>query len=115
MSAETGDGEDMGEHSPDNGQVACDEIRDRLRTLFPDVTFKVSPQNGTRAFRVTLPGTIRILAQRTKNLRYDRGNYYASFEISGEDYIAADAGSSTEPLLQSAMADLDAQLRLRNQ
>jgi hypothetical protein len=48
-------------------------------------------------------------------MRYDRGNFFASFEISGEAYIAADAGSGTDPLLQSAVADLEAQLRLRNQ
>ena len=105
----------MSEHSPDNGQAACDQIQNRLKALFPDMTFKVSPQNGTRAFKITLPGTIRIFGQRTRNLRYDRGNYYASFDISGEDYIAADAGSRTDPLLQSAMADIDAQLRMRNQ
>ena len=105
----------MSDHSPDNGQFACDQIRDRLKALYPEMTFKVSPQNGTRAFRITLPGTIRIFGQRTRNMRYDRGNYYASFDISGEDYMAADAGNRTDPLLQSAVSDLETQLRLRNQ
>ena len=99
----------------DNGQLACDEIRNQLVALYPDMTFKVSPQNGTRAFRITLPGTIRVYGQRTKNMRYDRGNYYASFDISGEAYIAADAENRLEPLLQSVVADLHAQLRMRNQ
>jgi hypothetical protein len=105
----------MSDASPDNGQLACDQIRDRLITLFPEMTFRVSPQNGTRAFRILLPGTIRIFGQRTKNMRYDRGNFYASFDISGEAYIAADLKSGTDALLQSAVGDLDAQLRLRNQ
>jgi hypothetical protein len=105
----------MSKESPDNGQVACDQIRDRLTVLFPEMTFRVSPQNGTRAFKATLPGTIRIFGQRTKNMRYDRGNYYASFDISAENYIAGNAGSSTDPLLHSAMADIEAQLRMRNQ
>lgn len=105
----------MSDHSPDNGQFACDEIRDRLKALFPEMTFKVLPQNGTRAFRMILPGTIRIFGQRTRNMRYDRGNFYALFDISGDDYITADAGSGTDPLLQSAVADLEAQLRIRNQ
>ena len=48
-------------------------------------------------------------------MRYDRGNFYASFEISGEAYIAADTGSGTDALLQSAVGDLEAQLRMRNQ
>ena len=99
----------------DNGQLACDEIHERLKVLFPLMTFKVSPENGTRDFRITLPGTIRIHGQRTKNMRYDRGNYYASFGIPGEAYIAADAAVGTDPLLQSAVADLEAQLRMRNQ
>jgi hypothetical protein len=99
-----------------NGQPACDEIRERLQWLFPEMTFKVSAQNGTRDFRITLPGTIRILGQRTKNMRYDRGNYYATFDIPGEDYIAADANpGGTDPLLQAAVSEIDAQLRMRNQ
>jgi hypothetical protein len=99
----------------DNGQLACDQIRDRLRLLFPEMTFQVLPQNGTRTFRMTLPGTIRIFGQRTRNIRYDRGNYFASFELSGDAYIAADAASGIDALLQSAVADLEAQLRMRNQ
>jgi hypothetical protein len=105
----------MSDPSPENGQFACDQIRDRLKALFPEMTFKVSPQNGTRAFRMILPGTIRIFGQRTRNMRYDRANFYATFEVSGEDYIAADGGNGTDPLLQSAVADLEAQLRMRNQ
>ncbi len=105
----------MSEISADNGQMACDQIRERLRVLFPEMTFKVSPQNGTRDFRMILPGTIRIHGQRTKNMRYDRGNHYASFDITGEAYIAADTGSATDPLLQAAVANLEAQLRMRNQ
>jgi hypothetical protein len=105
----------MNDLSRDNGQLACDQIRERLQVLFPEMTFKVSPQNGTCAFKILLPGTIRIFGQRTRNMRYDRGNYYASFDISGQDYIAADTGSSTDALLQSAVADLHAQLRMRNQ
>ena len=105
----------MSDHSPENGQLACDQIRDRLRELFPEMTFRVLPQNGTRAFRMILPGTIRIFGQRTRNMRYDRGNFYASFDISGEAYIAADTGSGTDSLLQSAVVDLEAQLRMRNQ
>jgi hypothetical protein len=101
--------------SVDNGQLACDQIRERLKLLFPEMTFQVVPQNGTRAFRITLPGNIRIFGQRTKNMRYDRGNYFASFDIAGEAYIAADAVSGTDGLLQSAVADLEAQLRMRNQ
>ena len=99
----------------DNGQLACDQIRERLQALFPEMTFKVVAQNGTRDFKVLLPGTIHIMGQRTKNMRYDRGNFYVSFDISGEDYIAADSGSGTDLLLQSAVADLQAQLRMRNQ
>ena len=79
------------------------------------MTFKVLPQNGTCAFRMVLPGTIRIFGQRTRNMRYDRANFYALFDVSGEDYIAADGGSGTDPLLQSAVADIEAQLRMRNQ
>lgn len=79
------------------------------------MTFKVAPENGTHAFRMTMPGTIRILGQRTTNMRYDRANYFASFTISGQDYMAADAAAGTDPLLQVAVADLWAQLRLRNQ
>jgi len=105
----------MSEVPADSGQLACHEIHERLKVLFPLMTFKVSPQNGTRDFRLTLPGTIRIHGQRTSNLRYDRGNYYASFDIPGEAYIAADAALGTDPLLQSAVADLEAQLRMRNQ
>ena len=105
----------MSNPSLDNGQAACDKIRDQLKSLFPEMTFKVVPRNGTRAFRVTLPGTIQIYGQRTKNMRYDRGNYFASFEIPGEAYIAADAASGINALLQSAVADLQAQLRMRNQ
>jgi len=105
----------MSHQPPDNGQVACDQIRDRLRAMFSEMTFKVSPQNGTRAFPLVLPGTIRIFGQRTCNLRYDRGNHYAIFDISGEDYNAADTGSGSDPLLKSAVADLQAQLRMRNQ
>jgi hypothetical protein len=105
----------MSDHSPENGQFACDQIRNRLKAMFPEMTFKVIPQNGTRPFKMILPGTIRIFGQRTSNMRYDRGNFYASFDISGEDYIAADTGSGTDPLLQSAVGDLDAQLRMRNQ
>ena len=105
----------MSNPSADNGQFACDQIRERLRVLYPEMTFRVLPQNGTRAFRITLPGTIRIFGQRTRNMRYDRGNYYAAFDIPGEAYIAADAGSGTDPLLQAAVADLEAQLRMRNQ
>jgi len=48
-------------------------------------------------------------------MRYDRANYFASFQISGEAYIAADAASSVDALLQSAMGALDAQLRQRDQ
>lgn len=99
----------------DNGQLACDQIRERLVALFPDMTFRVLPQNGTRPFRMTLPGTMRIYGQRTRNMRYDRGNYYAAFDISSEVYIAADQKNATDTLLQSAMSVLDAQLRLRNQ
>lgn len=105
----------MSNVSADNGQLGCDEIHQRLKVLFPEMTFKVSPQNGTRVFRITLPGTIRIYGQRTRNMRYDRGNYYASFDIAGEAYIAAEAAAGTDPLLQSAVADLEAQLRMRNQ
>lgn len=105
----------MSDASPDNGQLACDQIRERLVALFPEMTFKVSPQNGTRAFRILLPGTIRIFGQRTRNMHYDRGNFYASFDISGEAYIAADIKSGTDALLQSAVGDLEAQLRMRNQ
>lgn len=105
----------MSDHSPDNGQAACDQIRDRLKVMFPEMTFKVSPQNGIRDFKMILPGTIRILGQRTSNLRYDRGNYYALFDISGEDYNQADTGIGTDPLLKLAVADLHAQLRMRNQ
>jgi hypothetical protein len=105
----------MSNPPPDNGQLACDQIRSRLIALFPDMTFKVSARDGTRAFRMVLPGTIRIFGQRTKNMRYDRANFYASFDISGENYIAADSGDGTDPLLQSAIADIDAQLRMRNQ
>lgn len=79
------------------------------------MTFKVLPQNGTRAFRMILPGTIRIFGQRTRNMRYDRANFFAMFDVSGEDYIAADGGNGTDLLLQSAVADLEAQLRMRNQ
>ncbi|HMJ90723.1 MAG TPA: hypothetical protein VK530_12960 [Candidatus Acidoferrum sp.] len=105
----------MSDLSLENGQVACNLIRDRLMVLFPQMTFKVSPQNGTCALRITLPGTIRILGQRTANMRYDRGNHYASFDVSGDDYISADAGAGTDVLLRSAMADIEAQLRMRNQ
>jgi hypothetical protein len=105
----------MSNPPPDNGQLACNEIRDRLIVLFPEMTFKVSAQNGMCAVRVTLPGTIRIQGQRTKNLRYDRANFYASFDISSENYVAADTASGTDPLLHSAVADIDAQLRMRNQ
>jgi len=105
----------MNNISPENGQVACDQIRERLIALFPEMTFKVVPQNGTLAFRIVLPGTIRIFGQRTRNMRYDRGNFYASFDISGEAYIAADTRSGTDALLQSAVGDLEAQLRMRNQ
>jgi hypothetical protein len=105
----------MAENPADNGQFACNQIRDRLKDLFPEMTFKVTPENGTRPFRMVLPGTIRFFGQRTKNLRYDRGNFYASFTISGGDYIAADAGSGTDPLLQLMCADIYAQLRMRNQ
>ena len=105
----------MSQQTSDNGQLACNEIRDRLKALFPDMTFNVSPQNGIRPFRITLPGTIRIYGQRTKNMRYDRGNYFALFDMSGEDYIAADEGGRIDPLLQTAVADLHAQLRMRNQ
>ena len=99
----------------DKGQGACDQIRERLKSLFPEMTFKVVACNGTRAFRMTLPGTIQIYGQRTKNMRYDRGNYFASFQISGEAYIAADAARGIDALLQSAVADLEAQLRMHNQ
>ena len=105
----------MSDASPDIGQLACEQIRERLIALFPEMTFKVSPQNGTRAFRIVLPGTIRIFGQRTRNMRYDRGNFYASFDISGEAYIAADIKSGTDALLQSAVGDLESQLRMRNQ
>jgi hypothetical protein len=105
----------MNNPSRDNGQTACDEIRERLKRLFPEMTFKVSPQDGTRAFRIALPGTIRIHGQRTKNMRYDRGNYFACFDIAGESYITADAADGIDALLQSAVADLEAQLRMRNQ
>jgi hypothetical protein len=109
------DGAGMSNLSKDIGQLACDQIRDRLKAFYPEMTFNVQPENGTRDFRIVLPGTIRIYGQRTKNLRYDRGNFYASFDISGEDYIAADTGDGTDPLLKSAVADLEAQLRMRNQ
>src|ERR1043165_3611673 len=99
----------------ENGQFACDQIRERLQALFPDMTFRVSPHDGTRPFRMVLPGTIRIFGQRTRNMRYDRANSYAVFDVSAEDYIAADAGSGTDPLLQAVAADLQAQLRMRNQ
>jgi len=79
------------------------------------MTFKVLPQNGSCAVKNSLPGTIRIFGQRTTNMHYDRANFFASFDISGEDYSAADAGTGTDPLLKSAVADLDAQLRMRNQ
>jgi hypothetical protein len=105
----------VSDHSLDNGQTACDQIRTRLQSLFPEMTFRVSPHNGTVAFKTLLPGTIRILGQRTKNMRYDRGNHYAAFDISGADYITADNGGSIDTLLQSAVADLEAQLRMRNQ
>jgi hypothetical protein len=105
----------MSNPMPDNGQNACDQIKHRLTLLFPEMTFKVSAQNGTRAFKITLPGTIRIYGQRTRNMRYDRGNYFASFDIAGESYIAADEANGVEALLQSAVADLEAQLRMRNQ
>jgi hypothetical protein len=105
----------MSDPSTDNGQFACDEIRERLKALYPEMTFRVLPQNGSCALKITLPGTIRIYGQRTRNMRYDRGNYFASFDISGEDYNAADTASGTDPLLQSAVADLEAQLRMRNQ
>lgn len=105
----------MSHQLPDNGQQACDHIRDRLKVLFPEMTFKVSPQNGTRAFKTILPGTIRILGQRTRNLRYDRGNYYATFDISGDDFNTADTGIGSEPMLKDAVADIQAQLRMRNQ
>lgn len=105
----------MSNPSLDNGQGACDQIRERLKSLFPEMTFQVVPRNGTRVFRMTLPGTIQIYGQRTKNMRYDRGNYFASFQIAGETYIAADAASGVDALLQSAVADLEAQLRMRDQ
>lgn len=105
----------MSEHSAENGQFACDQIRNRLTALFPEMTFKVTPQNGTCAVKMSLPGTIRIFGQRTRNMRYDRANFYATFDVSGEDFSAADTGSGTDPLLQSAVADLEAQLRMRNQ
>lgn len=105
----------MSNPSPDNGQAACDQIRDRLRVMYPEMTFRVLPQNGTHPTNVTLPGTIRVYGQRTKNMRYDRGNYYAAYDIPASIYIAADAGAGTDPLLQSAVADLEAQLRMRNQ
>ena len=105
----------MANPSEENGQTACDGIRERLKVLFPEMTFKVSPQNGTRAFKITLPGTIRIHGQRTKNMRYDRGNYFACFDIASESYIAADVAEGTDALLQSAVAELEGQLRMRNQ
>ena len=105
----------MSDSPKDNGQFACNQIRARLIVLFPEMTFRVSPQNGTRAFRIVLPGTIRIFGQRTKNIRFDRGNFYASFDITGENYIAAEAKDGTDTLLQSAVKDLEAQLRMRNQ
>ncbi len=105
----------MSDSPSDNGQFACDQIRARLIALFPEMTFRVSPQNGTCAFKMILPGTIRIFGQRTKNMRYDRGNYYASFDITGENYIAADSKDSIDTLLQGAVKDLEEQLRMRNQ
>ena len=47
----------MNEVNAGSGQLACHEIHERLKVLFPLMTFKVSPQNGTRDFRITLPGT----------------------------------------------------------
>lgn len=79
------------------------------------MTFQVVPRNGTRVFRMTLPGTIQIYGQRIKSMRYDRGNYFASFQISGEACIAADTVSGIDALLQSAVADLEVQLRKRNE
>ena len=105
----------MSDSPSDNGQFACDQIRIRLIALFPEMTFRVSPQNGTCAFRMVLPGTIRIFGQRTRNMRYDRGNFYASCDIPGENYITADANAGTDALLQDAVKALEAQLRMRNQ
>ena len=93
----------MRDASPDNGQLACDQIWERRGALFPEMRFKVLPQNGTRAFRIPPPGTIRIFGQRTRNMRYDRGNFYASCDVSGEACIAADIKSGTDALLQSAV------------
>jgi hypothetical protein len=93
--------------STEGERLACEQIRERLNRMFPEMTFQILPKTGTRGFR--------IYGQRTKNMRYDRGNYFASFDVSGEAYTAADTTNSTEALLQSAVADLDGQLRLRNQ
>ena len=93
---------------PDHGPLACDKLQQELKVLFPEMTFRVFPQNHSM-------GGFKIYGQRTKNMRYDRANYYAAFDLSGEAYTAAGEGSGAENLLRSAVADLEAQLRLRDQ
>jgi hypothetical protein len=105
----------MSDISPLSGQAACDQIRERLQLLFPEMTFQVRRDNGEGNSNVGLVGTIRIFGQRTRNMRYDRGNYFASFDIPGATNLAADETSGTDALLRSAVADMEAQLRMRNQ
>ena len=74
--------------------------------MFPEMTFRVRSQAGNGGFR--------IYGQRTKSMRYDRANYYAAFDLSSDAYGAAETGGGAETLLRSAVADLEAQLRLRD-
>lgn len=84
----------------------CDKLQDHLRTLFPDMTFQV------RQHQSPLPG-YRIYGQHTRNMRYDRPNHFAAFDLSNDAYNAIDKGSGAESLLRSAVAELEIQLRLR--
>ena len=95
-------------NNPDHGPSACDKLQQQLQGLFPEMTFRVFPQNAST-------GGFKIYGQRTKNMRYDRANYYAAFDLSSDAYRAAKQGSGAETLLRSAVAELEAQLRLRDQ
>jgi hypothetical protein len=90
-----------------NEPSTCDKLQERLKRLCPEMTFRVFPQSPAA-------GGFKIYGQRTKNMRYDRPNRYAAFDLSSDAYNAADQDGA-ETLLRSAVADLEVQLRRRDE
>lgn len=72
------------------------------------MTFRVFPLSSAC-------GGFKIYGQRTKNMRYDRPNFFAAFDLSTEAYATAGPDTAGDTLLRSVVADLEGQLRKREQ